>query len=64
MSRTVNIIMATIGTALMLTFVIGLSYSISIGFAGFTGGLPFTIIVFLVGCMALYDFWEEALKKD
>jgi hypothetical protein len=64
MSRTVNIIMATIGTALMLTFVIGLSYSISTGFAGVTGGLPFAIIVFFVGSMALYDFWEEALKKD
>lgn len=63
MSRTVNIIMAIIGTGLMMTFVIGLSYSISTGFAGFTGGAPFMIIVALVGCMALYDFWEEALKK-
>ncbi|MFT4962051.1 MAG: hypothetical protein ACI92Z_003147 [Paracoccaceae bacterium] len=63
MSRTVNIIMGIIGTSLMMTFVIGLSYSISTGFAGFSGGLPFAIIVFLVILMALYEFWEEALKK-
>ncbi|MFT7594979.1 MAG: hypothetical protein ACI8R4_002305 [Paracoccaceae bacterium] len=64
MSRTVNLIMAIIGTALMMIFVIGLSYSISTGFAGFTGGLPFATIVTVVIIMALYDFWEEALKKD
>lgn len=63
MSRTVNIIMGIIGTAMMMTFVIGLSYSISTGFAGFSGGLPFAIIVFLVILMALYELWESALKK-
>ena len=64
MSRTVNLIMAIIGTGLMATFVIGLSYSISTGFAGVSGGLPFAIIVGVVLLMALYDFWEEAVKKD
>jgi hypothetical protein len=64
MSRIVNIVMAIIGTGLMMTFVIGLSYSISTGFAGVSGGLPFAIIVTFVVILALYDFWEEALKKD
>lgn len=64
MSRLVTIIVAAIGTALMMTFVIGLSYSISTGFAGFKGGLPFMIIAIFVICLALYDFWEDALKKD
>lgn len=64
MSRLVTIIVAAIGTALMMTFVIGLSHSISTGFAGFKGGLPFMVIAGIVICMALYDFWEEALKKD
>lgn len=64
MSRTVKIIVAFIGTALMMTFVIGLSHSISIGFAGFWGGLPFMIIAGFVICLALYDFWEEAVRKD
>ncbi len=64
MSRTVTIIVAIVGTALMMTFVIGLSHSISTGFAGFNGGLPFMIIAIFVICLALYDFWEEAVRKD
>jgi hypothetical protein len=64
MSRLVTFIAATIGTGLMMTFVIGLSHSISIGFAGFYGGLPFMIIMIVVICLALYDYWEEAIRKD
>ncbi len=64
MSRTVNIIVAFIGTALMVTFVIGLSYSISTGFAGFWGGLPFMIIAISVIAMALYDYWEDTIRKN
>ena len=64
MSRLVNLIMATIGTGLMMTFVIGLSYSISTGFAGFWGGLPFAIIAAFVIGLALYNLWEDAIKKD
>lgn len=65
MSRLTKIIVATIGTALMMTFVIGLSYSVSTGFAGFWGGLPFMLIVIFVICLALYNFWEEAIRdKD
>ncbi|MCG6903676.1 MAG: DUF2244 domain-containing protein [Rhodobacter sp.] len=63
MSRNVTILVALIGTALMMTFVIGLSHSISTGFAGFWGGLPFMIIAAFVIILALYDFWEEAIKK-
>ena len=64
MSRLVTIFVAAIGTGLMMTFVIGLSYSISTGFAGFLGGLPFMIIAGFVICLALYDFWEEGVRKD
>ena len=64
MSRLVTIIVAAIGTALMMTFVIGLSYSISTGFAGFKGGLPFMTITIFVIILALYNFWEEAIRKD
>lgn len=64
MSRRVTIIVALIGTSLMLTFVIGLSHSISTGFAGFWGGFPFMIIAGFVILLALYDFWEETIKKD
>ena len=63
MSRVTTIIVAALGTALMMTFVIGLSQSISTGFAGFWGGLPFMVIAGIVILLALYDFWEEAIKK-
>jgi len=39
-SRKVNIITGLIGLGILATFTIGLSISISTGFAGFTGGLP------------------------
>ena len=64
MSRPVKIIVALIGTALMMTFVIGLSHSISTGFAGFWGGFPFMVIAGFVILLALYDLWEETIKKD
>ncbi len=63
MSRMTNIIAALIGLLIMMGFVLGLSYSISTGFAGFLGGLPFMIISIVVICMALYNFWEDALRK-
>jgi hypothetical protein len=55
--------MGVIGTGLMAVFVIGLSYSISTGFAGFWGGLPFAIIAIFVIALALYNFWEDAVRK-
>ena len=64
MSRIVNLVVATIGTALMMTFVIGLSYSISTGFAGFWGGLPFALIAAFVIILALYNWWEDAARKE
>ena len=64
MSRRITILVAAIGTALMMTFVIGLSHSISTGFAGFKGGLPFMVIAIFVIALALYDFWEEAVRQD
>jgi hypothetical protein len=52
-----------IGTALFFVFILGLAQSISSGFAGFWGGLPFWIISIFVLSLALYNFWEEALRK-
>ena len=64
MSRLTNILMGVIGTGLMMTFVLGLAHSISTGFAGFWGGLPFLSIAVFVIALALYNFWEDAVKKD
>ena len=54
---------AFIATALVMTFVFGLAESISSGFAGFYGGLPFWVIAITVMCFALYDMYDEAFKK-
>lgn len=63
LSNGTKIIVAIIGTALMVTFIVGIAYSISTGFAGFWGGLPFWVISLSVMSMALYDFWDECLRK-
>ncbi|MGR3342934.1 MAG: hypothetical protein ACU0DI_06885 [Paracoccaceae bacterium] len=62
-TRSVLIIVALIATALLITFIVGLAISISNGFAGFWGGLPFWIIIIIVLSMAIYDFWDECLRK-
>lgn len=63
-SRITRLIVATIATALVSTFVLGLAYSISSGFAGFWGGFPFWVIAVFVLLMAVYDLWEECIKKN
>lgn len=63
MSYTVKIIMGFIGTALLVTFIGGLSKSISSGFAGFWGGFPFMVIAIIVCGMAVYDYWDECIRK-
>ena len=64
-SRLVHLITGLIGVLMVATFVIGLSISISTGFAGFLGGLPFTIITGFVLSLIVYDFWDQCLRdKD
>ena len=62
-STTVKRISALIATGLVMVFVLGLAESISSGFAGFWGGLPFWIIALFVMGLALFDFWEETVRK-
>lgn len=63
MSYTVKLIVGLIGTTILCVFIGGLSQSISSGFAGFYGGLPFMIIAIVVCAMAIYDFWDECVRK-
>lgn len=63
MSYTVKLIMGLIGTAIFLIFIGGLSHSISTGFAGFEGGLPFMIIAIVICGMAVYDYFDECVRK-
>jgi hypothetical protein len=63
MSYGVKLIMGAIGTALFVIFIGGLSYSISTGFAGFSGGLPFMVIAIVICGAALWDFIDECVRK-
>jgi len=62
-SKKVNIITGIIGLATLAIFTIGLSKSISSGFAGFKGGLPFAIIVAFVLALALFDFYDTCFRQ-
>ena len=63
MSYGVKLVVGLIGTAILCIFIGGLSKSISSGFAGFVGGAPFMIIAIVVCSMAIYDFWDECVRK-
>ena len=63
-SRRVQFITGLIGVIMVSVFIIGLSHSISTGFAGFLGGLPFAIITAIVLAMVVYNFWEQCVRKD
>lgn len=63
LSNRVKLVAGLIGTGLLVTFIVGLAHSISTGFAGFWGGLPFWVIITFVLSMAVYDFWDECLRK-
>jgi hypothetical protein len=63
MSYITKLIVGLFGTAGLCLFIGGLSQSISTGFAGFVGGSPFMIIAIVVCCMAVYDFYDECIRK-
>ncbi len=58
--RAVTGLIASVGVA---TFVIGLAWSLSTGFAGFWGGLPFWIISIFVLSMVVYDYWDSCIRS-
>ena len=56
-------ILGLIAFALLCTFILGLAHSISTGFAGFWGGLPFWVISLTVLSFAAFNYWEQSFKK-
>ena len=60
--RPVRIVTGFIATVSVVTFIIGLAWSISTGFAGFWGGLPFWIISLTVLAMLIYDYWDSCIQ--
>ncbi len=63
MSYNIKLLVGLIGVGIFIIFIGGLSHSISTGFAGFSGGLPFMIIAIIVCAAAIYDFWSECVRK-
>ena len=43
---------------------LGLAESITAGFAGFKGGLPFFMVALTVMTMALYESYDETVCKS
>ncbi len=52
-----------IGVALVTVFVVGLAWSISTGFAGFWGGLPFWFIILPILSLIIYDYWRSLFRR-
>ena len=61
--KLVKIVTGFVGLFLLVAFILGLSHSISTGFAGFVGGLPFMIIAIFVLVLAAYDYWDQCLRR-
>ncbi|MEM7633707.1 MAG: hypothetical protein AAF299_04045 [Pseudomonadota bacterium] len=62
--KNIRKITGLIGLGLLFTFILGLAHSISTGFAGFWGGLPFLVIAIIVLSMVAYDYWDECIRKS
>ncbi len=61
--KPVRMVTGLIASAGVISFIIGLAWSISTGFAGFWGGLPFWIISIFVLSMVVYDYWDSCLRN-
>lgn len=62
-SRRTKLITGFIGFFMVSVFVLGLAFSITTGFAGFEGGLPFVVIAVFVLSLVLYDFWDQCVRR-
>ncbi|MFZ1813114.1 MAG: hypothetical protein WBO55_00295 [Rhizobiaceae bacterium] len=63
-SKMLNAITGLLAILLVSVFVLGLSHSISTGFAGFWGGFPFMVIALFVLALAAYDYWNVCIRSD
>ena len=61
--NTIDKICGTIGSVLIAVFVLGLAESITSGFAGLWGGLPFWVICFCVLSFVFYDLWDSCFRN-
>ncbi len=59
----IKLLTGFIGFSTLAIFILGLAQSITSGFAGFWGGLPFWVISVSILLLAAYDFWDECVRK-
>lgn len=64
LTKKIRTALAIFATVVFGVFIFGLSHSISTGFAGFWGGLPFAVIAIFVFSMALYDVWNDTMRNE
>ncbi len=62
-SKPVRMVTGLVASVGVITFIIGLAWSISTGFAGFWGGLPFWIISIFVLSLVLFDYWSSCIRN-
>jgi hypothetical protein len=62
--KTIDRISGAVGVIILAAFVLGLAHSISIGFAGFWGGLPFWIITLVTLALVIYDAWDTLYRSS
>jgi len=60
---TIEKIFGLLGALIVSVFVLGLAESISSGFAGFWGGLPFWVICLMILPLVFYDYWDTCFRK-
>jgi len=61
--KPVRMVTGFVASVSVICFVLGLAWSISTGFAGFWGGLPFWIICITVLGMLIYDYWDSCIRN-
>ena len=62
--KSVRLVTGFVASVSVITFIIGLAWSISTGFAGFWGGLPFWVISITVLAMLVYDYWDSCIRNE
>ena len=62
-SKSIQIAAGLFGVFAVCVFILGLAHSISVGFAGFWGGLPFIVIAVFVLSLVIYDFWDQCIRS-
>jgi len=62
--KKVDKITGLFGTVILMIFILGLAESITAGFAGLWGGMPFWIISIFTLFLVWYDYWDTSIRDN